>query len=100
MHTHTHTCTNNTNTLDLYSPFRVRVRLAFGLKGLKHDVVFMANDDIPTPSALVGKKIAPIFQDQGGIIVYRYMCCNYELSFLFKWNEYEHYSNIFHFIIA
>lgn len=48
-----------------HCPFCVRVRLAFGLKGLKHDIVFLANDDIPTPTALVGKKIAPIFADQG-----------------------------------
>lgn len=46
-----------------HCPFCVRVRLAFGLKGLKHDVRFLANDDIPTPTALVGKKIAPIFVD-------------------------------------
>ena len=49
----------------MHSPFCVRVRLAFGLKGLKHDIVFLANDDISTPTALVGKKIAPIFADQG-----------------------------------
>jgi glutaredoxin 2 len=42
-----------------------RVRLAFGLKNLKHDLIFLANDDVPTPTALVGKKIAPIFSDLG-----------------------------------
>jgi glutaredoxin 2 len=41
----------------------VRVRLAFGLKNLKHNVNFLANDDVATPTALVGKKISPIFQD-------------------------------------
>lgn len=45
-----------------HCPFCVRVRLAFGLKNIKHNLIFLANDDIPTPTALVGKKIAPIFQ--------------------------------------
>ena len=44
-----------------HCPFCVRVRLALGVKNVKHNVNFMANDDIPTPTALVGKKIAPIF---------------------------------------
>jgi hypothetical protein len=44
-----------------HCPFCVRVRLALGIKNVKHNVRFMANDDIPTPTKLVGKKIAPIF---------------------------------------
>jgi hypothetical protein len=44
-----------------HCPFCVRVRLALGIKNVKHSVVFMANDDIPIPTKLVGKKIAPIF---------------------------------------
>lgn len=50
-------------TLFVYDhcPFCVRVRVALGLKNVKHNVNFMANDDIPTPTKLVGKKIAPIF---------------------------------------
>ena len=50
-------------TLYVYDhcPFCVRVRLALGVKNIKHNLYFMANDDIPTPTALVGKKIAPIF---------------------------------------
>lgn len=43
-----------------HCPFCVRVRLAFGLKNIKHDLMFMANDDVATPTALIGKKIAPI----------------------------------------
>mmetsp|Transcript_1802 Transcript_1802/g.4312 ORF Transcript_1802/g.4312 Transcript_1802/m.4312 type:complete len:332 (+) Transcript_1802:247-1242(+) len=43
-----------------HCPFCVRVRLALGFKNMKHKLVFMANDDVHTPSALVGKKIAPI----------------------------------------
>ena len=45
-----------------HCPFCVRVRVALGLKNVKHEVRFMANDDIQTPTALIGKKIAPIFQ--------------------------------------
>lgn len=50
-------------TLYVYDhcPFCVRVRLALGLKNIKYNVNFLANDDIPTPTKLVGKKIAPIF---------------------------------------
>lgn len=44
-----------------HCPFCVRVRLALGIKNVKHLVHFLANDDIPTPTKLVGKKIAPIF---------------------------------------
>jgi hypothetical protein len=44
-----------------HCPFCVRVRLALGIKNIKHRVQFMANDDVQTPSKLVGKKIAPIF---------------------------------------
>lgn len=52
-----------------HCPFCVRVRLAFGLKNIKHNIVFLANDDIPTPTALVGKKIAPIFQSNDNVIM-------------------------------
>ena len=43
-----------------HCPFCVRVRLALGFKNVKHNLIFMANDDVHTPKALVGKKIAPI----------------------------------------
>ncbi|GAX20106.1 glutaredoxin 2 [Fistulifera solaris] len=45
-----------------HCPFCVRVRFALGVKNIKHNIRFMANDDVPTPTALVGKKIAPIFE--------------------------------------
>jgi len=48
--------------------FCVRVRLALGLKNVKHNVNFLANDDVATPTALVGKKIAPIWQD-GSVVM-------------------------------
>lgn len=44
-----------------HCPFCVRVRLALGIKNVKHNVIFLMNDDIPTPTKLVGKKVAPIF---------------------------------------
>jgi hypothetical protein len=50
-------------TLYVYDhcPFCVRVRLALGIKNVKHNLHFLGNDDVKTPTALVGKKIAPIF---------------------------------------
>lgn len=45
-----------------HCPFCVRVRLALGIKNVKHHVNFMGNDDVETPTGLVGKKIAPIFE--------------------------------------
>ena len=48
-----------------HCPFCVRVRLALGLKNIKHKVRFLANDDIDTPTSLVGMKIAPIFEVPG-----------------------------------
>lgn len=44
-----------------HCPFCVRVRLAFGMKNVKHSLHFLANDDVATPTNLVGKKIAPIY---------------------------------------
>ena len=43
-----------------HCPFCVRVRLALGFKNVKHNLIFLANDDVHTPTALIGKKIAPI----------------------------------------
>lgn len=43
-----------------HCPFCVRVRMALGYKNIKHEVVFMGNDDVKTPTDLVGKKMAPI----------------------------------------
>eukprot|EP01038_Epipyxis_sp_PR26KG_P005977 gene5977-8232_t len=44
-----------------HCPFCVRVRLALGVKNTKHEIRFLANDDAATPTALVGKKVVPIF---------------------------------------
>eukprot|EP00531_Pseudo-nitzschia_arenysensis_P019492 CAMPEP_0116143878 /NCGR_PEP_ID=MMETSP0329-20121206/15684_1 /TAXON_ID=697910 /ORGANISM="Pseudo-nitzschia arenysensis, Strain B593" /LENGTH=330 /DNA_ID=CAMNT_0003639225 /DNA_START=130 /DNA_END=1122 /DNA_ORIENTATION=- len=45
-----------------HCPFCVRVRLALGFKNIKHNLVFMSNDDVHTPTSLIGKKIAPIME--------------------------------------
>mmetsp|Transcript_40727 Transcript_40727/g.49406 ORF Transcript_40727/g.49406 Transcript_40727/m.49406 type:complete len:325 (+) Transcript_40727:74-1048(+) len=52
-----------------HCPFCVRVRVALGIKNVKHEVVFMANDDVATPTALVGKKIAPIIELPDGTVM-------------------------------
>jgi len=44
-----------------HCPFCVRVRLALGIKNVKYNCMFLPNDDIPIPTKLIGKKIAPIF---------------------------------------
>jgi glutaredoxin 2 len=64
-------------TLFVYDhcPFCVRVRLALGIKNVKHNLHFLANDDVKTPTSLVGKKIAPIF-----VSVSRSMCL-YSVAF-------------------
>jgi len=45
-----------------HCPFCVRVRFALGINGVKHRLNFLPNDDIETPTLLIGKKIAPIFE--------------------------------------
>merc|ERR1719331_1103688 len=49
-----------------HCPFCVRVRLALGVLGVDHKLTFMENDDVDTPTALVRKKIAPIWVDDDG----------------------------------
>jgi len=49
-----------------HCPFCVRVRVAAGVLGVPHKLVFMGNDDVETPTAMVGKKIAPIWVDEEG----------------------------------
>ena len=53
-----------------HCPFCVRVRLAMGVKNVKHLIHFLANDDIATPTSLVGKKIAPIFVSYHYLIIF------------------------------
>ena len=40
-----------------HCPFCVRARMIFGLKKIPHQLVFLDNDDIETPTSLVGKKV-------------------------------------------
>jgi len=49
-----------------HCPFCVRVRVALGVLGTDYKLTFMENDDVDTPTALVGKKIAPIWVDEDG----------------------------------
>lgn len=48
-----------------HCPFCVRVRHVLGLKNVKYDLIWFMNDDAETPTALVGKKMVPIFQPDG-----------------------------------
>ncbi|CAN0552088.1 unnamed protein product, partial [Ectocarpus sp. 8 AP-2014] len=36
--------------------------MVFGLKGITHDLAYLSNDDIETPTAMVGKKMVPILE--------------------------------------
>jgi glutaredoxin 2 len=46
-----------------HCPFCVKARMIFGLKGIAFDLVILLNDDEATPIRMIGKKMAPIFQD-------------------------------------
>ncbi|OWY98325.1 GrxB family glutaredoxin, partial [Phytophthora megakarya] len=48
-----------------FCPFSCRARVALGFKKIKYDVMFMAFDDVATPTGLVGTKAAPIFAPVG-----------------------------------
>jgi len=52
-----------------HCPFCVRVRLAAGVMGVDYKVIFMGNSDVETPTAMVGKKIAPIWKDADGAMM-------------------------------
>ena len=45
-----------------HCPFCVRVRFIMGIKNIKHNVVFLANDDVETPKNLV-KNMQPRFPE-------------------------------------
>eukprot|EP00177_Eucheuma_denticulatum_P006904 GFKZ01012561.1.p1 GENE.GFKZ01012561.1~~GFKZ01012561.1.p1 ORF type:complete len:309 (+),score=34.01 GFKZ01012561.1:98-928(+) len=48
-----------------HCPYCVRVRHALGLKNVKHNLIWLLNDDISTPTSIIGKKMVPIFQTGG-----------------------------------
>ncbi|KAH0471283.1 MAG: hypothetical protein KVP17_003515 [Porospora cf. gigantea B] len=49
-----------------HCPFCVRPRVMLGLKRVKYDSMFLANDDVDTPTSLIGKKMVPIMVIEGG----------------------------------
>lgn len=36
--------------------------MVLGLKGITHDLAYLSNDDIETPTAMAGKKVVPILE--------------------------------------
>lgn len=38
------------------------VSMVLGLKGIAHDLVYLSNDDVETPTSMVGKKVVPILE--------------------------------------
>lgn len=48
-----------------HCPFCVRVRHVLGFKNVKYNLVWLLNDDVATPTGLIGKKLVPIFQAGG-----------------------------------
>lgn len=36
--------------------------MILGFKGILHNLMYLANDDVDTPTALVGKKMVPILE--------------------------------------
>jgi glutaredoxin 2 len=55
-------------TLYVYDhcPYCVRARMPLGFKGIDYTLETMLNDDIDTPTDLVGKKIVPILTKEDG----------------------------------
>lgn len=49
-----------------HCPFCAKARMAFGLKSLPLELVFLLEDDIATPTSLVGKKTAPVLEKADG----------------------------------
>jgi glutaredoxin 2 len=49
-----------------HCPYCVRARMPFGFKSISFDLVAMLNDDIDTPTRMVGKKVAPILEKDDG----------------------------------
>lgn len=49
-----------------HCPFCVRARMIFGLKKVPVDLVTIPNDDVETPTKLIGQKIVPILVKENG----------------------------------
>ncbi|CAJ1397054.1 unnamed protein product, partial [Effrenium voratum] len=54
-------------TLYVYDhcPFCVRARMIFGLKRMPYKLGFLMNDDVVTPTKMIGKKVLPILEMDG-----------------------------------
>jgi glutaredoxin 2 len=48
-----------------HCPFCVKARSIFGLKQRPFELVIMLNDDAATPERMVGRKVAPILEQEG-----------------------------------
>ena len=49
-----------------HCPFCAKARMIFGLKSVPLELIFMLEDDVATPTKLVGKKAAPILEKADG----------------------------------
>lgn len=49
-----------------HCPFCIKAHMVFGLKQVPVDLQIVLNDDVETPTALVGKKMVPILQKDDG----------------------------------
>ncbi|MBL7236791.1 glutaredoxin 2 [Novacetimonas hansenii] len=48
-----------------HCPFCVKARMIFGLKDIPVDVVTLLNDDVATPTRMIGAKMVPILEQDG-----------------------------------
>ncbi len=51
-----------------HCPFCVRARMIFGLKKLAVEQIVLFDDDIETPTKMIGRKMLPILQKMMGVI--------------------------------
>lgn len=56
-----------------HCPFCAKARMIFGLKSLPLELSFLLEDDVDTPTKLVGKKTAPILQKTDGSHIFESM---------------------------
>ncbi|WP_414500329.1 glutaredoxin 2 [Zymobacter sp. IVIA_12111.31 C1] len=49
-----------------YCPFCIKARMIFPLKGLSFDMEVLLDDDIRTPTQLIGRKLLPILEKDDG----------------------------------
>lgn len=49
-----------------HCPYCVKARMIFGLKDLPYQMIFVLNDDVETPTRMIGKKMVPILEKDDG----------------------------------